>query len=233
VTNNILVVAPHPDDETFGASGVICKCLANAGRVTIVFLTSGGASHKGCCDIPSAELETKREITSRRAAQLFGISDTNLHYLRLPDGRLPHRDQPGFTEATELLAAILKTVKPSQVYATHPAEGWSDHTAGAQMAESAIQSANSNAELFYYCVWLWLSVPFGVLAGLDWSRGLKMDIDEFVDTKQQAVRLYVGDKAPCGNPYCGILPQALIEGLKSGRELYFRAHSTSEPESRR
>lgn len=39
---NILVFAPHPDDESIGCGGTIYKHIQNSGDVTVVFCTSDG-----------------------------------------------------------------------------------------------------------------------------------------------------------------------------------------------
>ncbi len=37
----LLVVAPHPDDETLGAGGLIQRVLENHGQVRVVLITAG------------------------------------------------------------------------------------------------------------------------------------------------------------------------------------------------
>src|SRR5690606_38092378 len=41
----LLVIAPHPDDETLGCGGVIALATCRNVRVHTVFVTDGGASH--------------------------------------------------------------------------------------------------------------------------------------------------------------------------------------------
>ncbi len=49
---NLLVVAPHPDDETLGAAGLLQRAKKLRGRVTVAYLTSGDGY------IDGVELET-------------------------------------------------------------------------------------------------------------------------------------------------------------------------------
>src|SRR2546430_15135064 len=41
---SLLVVAPHPDDETLCCAGVIQRVVRAGGRASVVWVTSGGAS---------------------------------------------------------------------------------------------------------------------------------------------------------------------------------------------
>src|SRR5262250_334489 len=41
---SLLVISPHPDDETLCCAGVIQRVVHAGGRVTIVWLTSGDAA---------------------------------------------------------------------------------------------------------------------------------------------------------------------------------------------
>ena len=43
-TTSLLVVSPHPDDETLCCAGVIQRVLQAGGHVSIVWLTSGDGS---------------------------------------------------------------------------------------------------------------------------------------------------------------------------------------------
>ena len=96
LSERVLIVAPHPDDETFGVGGFMASLAPQPkhpeGRtsVHVLFLTSGGKSHLGCCDLQSRELEMRREFAARRATHILGVDAAKLHFFRLADGGLPH-----------------------------------------------------------------------------------------------------------------------------------------------
>ena len=71
----VLVVAPHPDDETLGCGGLI-SLLAQNGRVFyIVFVTDGSASHRNSSAWPAARLATQREREASNALACLGIEN--------------------------------------------------------------------------------------------------------------------------------------------------------------
>ena len=45
-SKKILVVAPHPDDESLGCGGLIAKLAASGSAFCVLFVTDGGASHR-------------------------------------------------------------------------------------------------------------------------------------------------------------------------------------------
>ena len=51
IYSNSLIIAPHPDDETIGCSGLIQQLISKGQRVDVIYMTGGGKSHSGCCNI--------------------------------------------------------------------------------------------------------------------------------------------------------------------------------------
>jgi LmbE family N-acetylglucosaminyl deacetylase len=78
----VLVVAPHPDDETISAGGVIALHAAARDEVSVVVVTDGGASRAR--GLTHAEMVERREREVRSAITLLGVSQ--LECLRLPEG---------------------------------------------------------------------------------------------------------------------------------------------------
>jgi len=142
---NVLVIAPHPDDESIGCGGALCRHAARGDRVTAVFLTSG---ELGLKQLPPDKARRTRETEARAAAKILGIR--GLEFLRLPDweaGRHPAR-------AARRLRTVLKKEKPAIIYLPHPAEWHPDHQAALPLLRAAFRGSGLSAPCLYgYEIW--------------------------------------------------------------------------------
>ena len=86
---HVLVVAPHPDDETIGAFGLIRLLRARGARVRVVVVADGAASHPASAAWSGARLVAERRRETRRAMRRAGVDAGEVHFLALPDGGLP------------------------------------------------------------------------------------------------------------------------------------------------
>jgi LmbE family N-acetylglucosaminyl deacetylase len=93
----LLVVSPHPDDETLCCGGVIQRVLAAGGRVEILWLTSGDAARWNLILIEHAlwnvptkgrALGAQRMAEARAAAALLGVPPAGQLFLGYPDAGL-------------------------------------------------------------------------------------------------------------------------------------------------
>jgi len=116
---SLLIVAPHPDDETLCCAGAIQRVVRAGGRVTVVWLTSGDAA-RGVLMLMSRslfpgpavarELGAQRMGEARIATERLGVSRAGQLFLGYPDGGLlellgEHRSTP-YTSATTAAAAV-------------------------------------------------------------------------------------------------------------------------------
>jgi LmbE family N-acetylglucosaminyl deacetylase len=96
---SLLVVSPHPDDESLCCSGVIQRVLKAGGHVSIVWLTSGDGSELDLLVVEKSlfikprklrDLAIRRMQESREAATILGVPQDRLYFLGYPDrGILP------------------------------------------------------------------------------------------------------------------------------------------------
>lgn len=132
---HILVVFPHPDDETFAAGGTIAMHAKNGSPITYVCLTLGEMGRNmGSPVFANREtLPLIRKEELKQAARVLGIQDVRL---------LGYRDKTVEFEDRETLVAkiqaIVDEIRPSLMitfypgYSVHP-----DHDAtGAAVAEA-------------------------------------------------------------------------------------------------
>jgi LmbE family N-acetylglucosaminyl deacetylase len=130
---SLLVVSPHPDDETLCCGGVIQRVVRAGGRVTVVWLTSGDAARidlilTGRSLFPAAavarELGAQRMGEARAATARLGVAPAQQLFLGYPDGGLqellgPHRTTP-YTSPTTGAAVV---PYPTALYPGHAYTG--------------------------------------------------------------------------------------------------------------
>jgi len=90
----LMVFAPHPDDETLAAAGLIQRVLARNGQVRVVFITNGDGyvdgvrkemrrQHTSKADF--IEYGELRQAEARRAIRTLGLPTSNALFLGFPD----------------------------------------------------------------------------------------------------------------------------------------------------
>jgi LmbE family N-acetylglucosaminyl deacetylase/SAM-dependent methyltransferase len=139
-----VVVAPHPDDESLGAGGLVSGLAAAGATVDVVVCSDGAAAEVVMAD--GVDLRTLRrdEVASAVRALTGGRSTVTL--LDLPDGQLAHRHDELVERLRPLLAGADLVVGP------WPEDGHPDHL-GTGMATRA--AAPDHAVVLEYPVWFW------------------------------------------------------------------------------
>jgi len=96
---DVLIFAPHPDDEVIGTGGVIQQALETGKRVRIVFVTNGDGSKKAAAALLQkavsslgeddfVHLARRRQQEAIAADVKLGLSSSDLVFLGYPDGVL-------------------------------------------------------------------------------------------------------------------------------------------------
>jgi len=90
----LLVIAPHPDDETLGVAGLMRRVIARGGLVRVVWMTSGdgfpeGVETENGITHPTPRDYRKygslREHEARAATGALGVDGRSLSFLGFPD----------------------------------------------------------------------------------------------------------------------------------------------------
>lgn len=160
---DVLVFAPHPDDEVIGCGGVIQQALDAGRKVSVVFSTSGdgypraaaallGKSQRDLTPDDLARLGKTREREAVTAARVLGLGETDLVFLRLPDGAMEKLSPAGLARATSEFEAVLQDAGPSTVYVTDAADGHPDHRLTNALVSAAVVSSGLPVELLTFVV---------------------------------------------------------------------------------
>jgi len=128
----VLVVAPHPDDESIGCGGTLCLHARRGDRIAVVYLTSG---ELGLKHLPRDQAWRTREREANKAAQVLGI--TRRFYLRLPDWFVG--DHAAL--ASKKLGPLLRRLSPDLIYLPHTAEWHPDHQAAWPIVRASLRAA--------------------------------------------------------------------------------------------
>ena len=172
-----LILAPHPDDESLGAGGLIAAACAAGAPPLVVILTDGAASHPGSAAYPPARLCRLREAEAAGAMHVLGLPETNLIFLRLPDSKLAEFHG----QATVRIKEIARALDCRLIFAPWAGDPHGDHEAAAMIA------AACELPVISYPVWGWLrndDIADAVIAG--W----RLDISEFAAAKQRAIAVH-------------------------------------------
>lgn len=146
----LLVVAPHMDDEIFGAGGVLLQHQDKGSDVSVVFCAAGA----------TAEEDRTRKAESQAVAQAMGFS--GIDWLDLPDGSLSlHESALG-----DRLAKSLAARPVDQIFCPFVTDHHRDHTAVAMGVAHAIEQTGWRGDVWCYEIWspLWPNVTVDISA---------------------------------------------------------------------
>lgn len=151
----ILVLAPHPDDETAGAGGLIARSTASGAAVFILFLTDGAPRRRRffARGFPGSRREYRavRRREALAATALLGVPASRLIFSTIPDLELgSHR-----RTAARRLAATMAAVRPRTLLAPAGENGHPDHDIAHGLAQRARRAAGADCEAWEYPLYAW------------------------------------------------------------------------------
>ena len=142
----VLIVAPHPDDETIGAHGLIRALAGRRGRVRVLVVADGAASHPNSAAWPPMRLVAARRRETRRVLARAGLWAGDISFLSLPDGALT--DLGGAQRRR--IACAAAAARPTLIVGPDIGDAHPDHRAVAAVLAAAILPG---ARRLSYLVW--------------------------------------------------------------------------------
>jgi LmbE family N-acetylglucosaminyl deacetylase len=138
----VLVVAPHPDDETLGAGGLIAYQRSRNVEVVVAAVTDGEKAYGGM-----SGLARLRRIEQNKALGCLGINPQEIVRFGLPDGGVPSHEQ----ELVDRLSPLIS--QDTHVVAPWDGDYHGDHKACGRAAQLLAQGIG--ATLSFYFFWTW------------------------------------------------------------------------------
>jgi LmbE family N-acetylglucosaminyl deacetylase len=228
--SRVLVISPHPDDETFGCGGTIALLRQANIPVSIIFCTRGEASHQNCCQTPASQIASLRTALAVHAGSHLGINPDDIHWLDFEDGNIPNENQPAFSSAVERLRHLLDRLDPQILFLPQELDGLADHANTAKITMTAWKTRKQGC-LLSYPVWMWHRLKVRKLPQVIIGRQtIRVDISNVLNLKKSAMNLYLNTLNPlCHKPCSGILPIHFESYFSYPYELFFRMESQDHP----
>ena len=205
----VAVVAPHPDDETFGCGGTLLKHMACGDRVHWIVFT--------CISTElgfSEERVLTRDDEIRRVADSYGFAGT--HLLNFPTMQL---DRAPKADLVGALGTLVKQLGIHTLYVPYRNDAHSDHAA-------VFDAAVACAKTFRYPsvrsvrVYETLSeTEFGLRPDDPGFRpNLFIDISPFLEQKLNIMKIYASEMAefPFPRSEGALEAQARLRGSQCG-----------------
>lgn len=217
----VLVLAPHPDDETLGCGVAIMDALAAGRDVTVALLTDGGASHPRSREFPPPKLAALRRGEfdaaldalrvgaggpARLSARAFDLPDTGLDEAARADSSIVAQ-----------LRSLAEAIGAKTLWSTWRGDPHCDHKAAAALADRLTDGTMVRAD---YAVW-----------GRFGDAGSALRVDDIraiaarrTSAKRRAMACYRSQLTTLvpDDPSGFVMPTALSEHFAESDELFIR-----------
>ncbi len=201
----VLVLAPHPDDESCGLGGTLARHREQGDPVLVLFLTDGSSGDPD--GRFGADTAGVRQREALAAAEILGGLETSFY--GYPDGHVV--SESDLQMVADRLAEDLLSFAPDLVYVPWEGEAHSDHAkarSALTKALVAVQSdpAGSLPRVLEYEVWSPLPADYII------------DVTSTADKKRQAMLAHESQVAYTDYPH-------QLMGLAAHRSVYLSKSS--------
>jgi LmbE family N-acetylglucosaminyl deacetylase len=217
----LLVVAPHPDDETLGCGVAIMRTKDIGQRVKVVVVTDGQASHHSA-QVTRDQLIKLRQDEAIAACERMGLSADDVVFLNLPDGEAAAHHDRGLAALDREIA----TFAPGLILYPSALDSHPDHRAAARMVEQLVAEGRTPCPAYAYPIWFWRLRawfnPIPMLSGFFKVRLLRLSAEGYGERKRQALAAHRSQfENLTGEPGWEVLRPEFTQHFLGPYELYF------------
>jgi len=218
----LIVIAPHPDDETLGCGGLIALARAEGRAVRVAILSDGSGSHPRSRDYPPDRLRAVRQQESVAALETLGVARQDIHFLDIKDGAVPVANG----ELTAVAKQVLSIVRsmgaepgcPGTIAVTWRDDPHPDHKAAYEIALQVRLWAPA-LKLIEYPIWG--ACEPGDLEVGDTVSGYRLDIAGQAERKRRAILLYRSQvTGMIADDPAGMLSERFLERFRRPYEVF-------------
>jgi LmbE family N-acetylglucosaminyl deacetylase len=205
---NIIVIAPHPDDEVLGVGGTLMRRKAEGAKVAWLIVTRINL-HDGLDD----KRVGQRADEIKRIAKLFNFDSVfELNFPTTELDRVPMNDLVG------AISNVFKDFEPEEVFVPHPSDIHTDHRVVFDAVASCTKWFRYPSVKRLLAYETLSETDFGLNVGQAFRPNVFINIEPYLDNKLQAMSIYSSElgQFPFPRSHEAIRALALIRGAASG-----------------
>ena len=205
---NVLVVAPHPDDEILGCGATLLRRVAGGANVAWLIVTG-----------ISEEIGWPTEQVKRREAEIAQVTAAvgfaQVFNLRLPSARL---DTLPIAELIDKFSAVFNEFEPEEVFLPHCADAHSDHRIVFDAAAACTKWFRYPSVRRVLAYETNSETESGLEVGRTFQPNVFVDIESFLDRKLEIMAIYQSELGvfPFPRSIEAIRALAKLRGMTSG-----------------
>jgi LmbE family N-acetylglucosaminyl deacetylase len=216
----VLVLAPHPDDESLGCGGAITMLAQRGVRFAIAVMTDGSLSHPKSQRYPSDRLAALRHDEVRKAARILTGNDASICWMGYPDCSAPS-DEADMSAAVSRLVEIADDAEATSIWTTWAGDPHHDHKATAALAR-ALRDRLPGIALWSYPIWGRFSDAAATT--LKASCMVRIDTSSVRETKARAIAAHRSQMSALidDDPNGFVMPPAKQQHFLDTPEIFIR-----------
>ena len=184
--STILVVAPHPDDETLGCGGTLLRARAE-----------GATVHWAVASLMTREAGFSEARIAARAKELEHVAAAYgfaaVHQAPFGTATL---DTVPMSQRVGWLSSVVRATQPQVLYLPHPHDVHSDHAAVFDAASACTKAFRYPSVRRVYCYETLSETEFGLCPGVaPFQPNRFVDIAAHIERKIEIMGMYAGEMA--------------------------------------
>jgi LmbE family N-acetylglucosaminyl deacetylase len=188
MSQSVLILAAHPDDEVLGCGGAIAKLTAQGATIHVAFLADGVFSRSGQSSEQQEELYTRR-AAAKKACNILKVK--SISFGEFPDNRM---DTVALLDITKAVETLIAEHTPDTVFTHHAGDVNVDHRRTHEAAAAACRPQRGHPVKSLLC--------FEVPSSTEWQLSGSapvfipnwfVDISDTLDRKLAALDAYAAE----------------------------------------